>query len=178
MDKQIMLLLLLLVISISLFANLVQAEGFSNSNSSSTTQDQLTAHTAKAMVITCMDFRLIDDAVNYLNAQGYNNNYDEFILAGASLGYNQSTYSAWAETLDKHIELSEQLHDVTEIIVIDHMGCGAYKLFYNKDSISESEEVKLHKENFAKFRKTMKKKHPQFKVRTLLMKLTGEVLEL
>ena len=83
--------LLLLVISISLFANLMQVKRFSDS--SPTTQDQLTA---KALVITCMDFRLIDDAVNYLDAQGYNNNYDEFILAGASLGYNQTTYSAWA----------------------------------------------------------------------------------
>lgn len=178
MDKQIMLLLLLLVISISLFANLLQTEGFSNSNSSSTTQDQLTAHTAKALVITCMDFRLIDDAVNYLNSQGYNNNYDEFILAGASLGYNQSTYSAWTETLDKHIELAEQLHDIKEIIVIDHMSCGAYKIFYNKDSISESDELTLHKENFTKFKQTIGTKYPQLKVKTLLMKLTGEVLEL
>lgn len=176
MEKQTMLLLLLLVISISLFAGLVQTQGFSNS--SIPTQDQLTAHTAKAMVITCMDFRLIDDAVNYLNAQGYNNNYDEFILAGASLGYNQTAYSAWTETLDKHIELAEQLHHIQEVIVIDHMGCGAYKIFYNKDSISESDELELHKQNFAKFKQTINTKYPQLKVKTLLMKLTGEVLEL
>lgn len=34
-----------------------------------------------------MDFRLIDDAVRYLDQEGYNNNYDEFILAGSSLGH-------------------------------------------------------------------------------------------
>ena len=176
MEKQTMFSLLLLVISISLFANLMQVKRFSDS--SPTTQDQLTAHTAKALVITCMDFRLIDDAVNYLDAQGYNNNYDEFILAGASLGYNQTTYSAWAETLDKHIELAEQLHHIKEVIVIDHMNCGAYKIFYNKKTISEEDETALHKENFAKFRKTIKTKYPQLKVKTLLMKLTGEVVDL
>ena len=57
------------------------------------TQNQLKAHTAKAFVITCMDFRLIDDVGTYLDNIGYHNNYDEFILAGASLGYNQTKYS-------------------------------------------------------------------------------------
>jgi carbonic anhydrase len=141
------------------------------------TQDQLKAHTAKAMVITCMDFRLIDDAVKYLDAHGYNNNYDEFILAGASLGYNQTKFTAWTESLDKHIELAEQLHQIKEVIVIDHMSCGAYKILYDKKTISETEETALHQENFVKFKETIKTKYPQLKVKTLLMKLNGEVVE-
>jgi len=35
------------------------------------------------MVLTCIDFRLIDDAIKLMNNEGYN--YDEFILAGAIL---------------------------------------------------------------------------------------------
>ena len=173
MKKQTIFFLILLVISISLIANLMQMERYSYSS-----QDQLTAQNAKAIVISCMDFRLIDDAVHYLNSQGYNNNYDNFILAGASLGYNQTTYSAWAEILNKHIELAEQLHDIKEVIVIDHMGCGAYKLFYNKNAFSENEEIALHKENFDKFRQTITRKYPQLSVKTLLMKLTGEIVNL
>jgi hypothetical protein len=46
------------------------------------TQDQLTAKTAKAMVLSCMDFRLLDDIVHFMNDKGYNNNYDQYILAG------------------------------------------------------------------------------------------------
>ena len=107
------------------------------------TQDQLTAHTAKAIVITCIDFRLIDDAVIYFNSIGLNNNYDEFILAGASLGYNQTTFSAWTETLDNHIVLAEQLHDITGVIVLDHMQCGAYKLLYNQPSMTRQTEIKF-----------------------------------
>jgi len=38
------------------------------------------------MVLSCMDFRLLDDTTVFMNARGYNNNYDQFILAGASLG--------------------------------------------------------------------------------------------
>jgi carbonic anhydrase len=125
------------------------------------TQDQLTAHTAKAMVLTCMDFRLIDDA---------------FILAGASLGYNQPVYSAWSETFDKHIELAEQLHDIKDVIVVDHMQCGAYKIFYNQPSISRENEINMHKENFTLFRQTMNRKYPQLTVTTLLMDLDGSII--
>ena len=124
-----------------------------------------------------MDFRLIDDAVAYLDSQGYNNNYDEFILAGASLGYNQTAYSAWTEAFDKHIELAKQLHHIHEVIVIDHMSCGAYKLLYNKPSLTAAEEVALHKENFAQFRQTMRQRYPECKVKTLLMHLDGTVVD-
>jgi carbonic anhydrase len=174
MGKKYLFFLILLIICISLFSNIIQKI----SSNTLITQDQLTAHTAKAIVITCMDFRLIDDVVRYLDSKGYNNNYDEFILAGASLGYNQTTYSAWTETLDKHIELAEKLHHIKEVIVIDHMNCGAYKIFYDRKSISESDEIALHKDNFIKFKATIKQKYPQLGVKTLLMKLNGEVLEL
>ncbi len=169
------LLILQLLIAIIVYFIFIKSN-FINSNSNFITQDQMTAHHAKAIVITCMDFRLIDDAVRYLDSIGYNNNYDEFILAGATLGYNQTKFTAWAETLDKHIELAENLHDIKEVIVIDHMQCGAYKIFYNKKEISREEEIELHKENFKIFAKTIGTKYPNLKVRTLLMDLDGKII--
>ena len=93
--------------------------------------NQLTSHTAKALVLSCMDFRLIDDEVYYFNNMGYTNNYDKFVLAGASLGYNQTKFPEWKQSLNKHIELAIQLHQINEIIVLEHMNCGAYKILYN-----------------------------------------------
>jgi len=142
------------------------------------TQNQLTVHKAKAIVITCMDFRLIDDAVLFFNSIGLNNNYDEFVLAGASLGYNQTVYSAWSETFDKHIELAEQLHDITDVIVLDHMQCGAYKIFYNLPSIPRADEITLHNENFIKFKQTINQKYPQLTVSAYLMDLDGSIVTL
>lgn len=78
-----------------------------------------------------MDFRLIDDQVTLLNRLGYNNNYDALILAGASLGYNQDTYISWRQTINNQIDLAESFHHIHEIIVIDHMSCGAYRLLLN-----------------------------------------------
>lgn len=170
MTKLLILQLLIVIIVYFIFIK----SNFINNNL--ITQNQMTAHHAKAIVITCMDFRLIDDAVRYLDSIGYNNNYDEFILAGASLGYNQTKFTAWTETLDKHIELAENLHDIKEVIVIDHMQCGAYKIFYDKKEIKREEEIKLHRENFKIFEKTISTKYPNLKVRTLLMDLDGKII--
>ena len=59
------------------------------------TQDQTTAHHAQCFLVNCMDFRLIDDMVYFMNGKGYNNNYDQFTLAGASLGFTQDKYPHW-----------------------------------------------------------------------------------
>ena len=46
---------------------------------------QLNAHEAKAMLLSCMDFRLLDDITRFMDSRGYTNNYDQFILAGRLL---------------------------------------------------------------------------------------------
>jgi hypothetical protein len=56
------------------------------------TQDQRKATEAKCFLVTCMDFQLIDDMVVFMNSLGYNNNYDQFILAGGSLGFTIDKY--------------------------------------------------------------------------------------
>ena len=140
------------------------------------TQNQLTAHTAKAVVLSCMDFRLIDDQVKLLNSLGYNNNYDALILAGASLGYNQNTYLAWRETINTHIELAESLHHIHEIIVIDHMSCGAYRLLLNGGTpLTREEEYAMHLEQFVLFKEKMAEEYPDIPVRVFLMEVSGVI---
>lgn len=39
-----------------------------------------------------MDFRLCDDVTKFMKKKGENKNYDQFVLAGASLGFTQKKY--------------------------------------------------------------------------------------
>jgi carbonic anhydrase len=142
------------------------------------TQDQMTAHKSRAIVLNCMDFRLIDDLERFLYSAGYNNNYDDFVLAGASLGYNQTVYPTWKDVFNTHVELAEQLHEIHEIIIIDHMNCGAYKKFYNRPSIPPEEERTLHRKNLNKMERVLKKKFPTLGVKKYLMNLDGSVEDL
>lgn len=40
------------------------------------TQDQTKAHSAQCFAVACMDFRLVDDTVRFMDSIGLNNNYD------------------------------------------------------------------------------------------------------
>ena len=107
---------------------------------------QTDLHHAKALVLICMDFRLRDNVSCHLNLLGYKNKYDEAILAGASLGYNGFLgYSNWQQYLNDHIQLAYDLHEINEIILIDHMKCGAYSAQYIIST--EAEEWDLHISN-------------------------------
>ena len=145
-------------------------------NKSNVLRDRLAEKTAKALVLTCMDFRFVNDTVQFLNKE-YNDAYNKFSLAGSSLGYNQNTFPEWSITFDKHIELAKDLHDINEIIVVDHMDCGAYRILYDNPSMSKEEEYDLHRKNLDKFKAIMNKNHPSLKVSTFLVDTDGSIDE-
>ncbi len=41
---------------------------------------------AAAIVLTCMDYRLVDDHTNYFNERGMKNKYDHVVLASGTIG--------------------------------------------------------------------------------------------
>jgi len=93
--------------------------------------------TTKAFVLACIDPRYINALEQYLaNTLGVNGfTYDLFILAGASLGGLNTTnancgyaQANWQQTLLEHIQVAILLHNVTQVLVFDHLDCGAYKL--------------------------------------------------
>ena len=140
-------------------------------------RDRLSEYTAKAIVLSCMDFRFVNDKVYFFNASGYRDNYNKFSLAGASLGYNQDSFPAWSETFDKHVELAIDLHQIDEVVVLDHMDCGAYRILYDNPSMSMQEEYELHKVNLNKFKIAMNKKYPSLKVTTFLTNIDGSIVQ-
>ena len=139
-------------------------------------RDRLSENTAKAIVLSCIDFRFVNDEIYFLN-KDRKNNFNLFSLAGASLGYNQNTFPEWGVTFDKHVDLSKQLHDIDEIIVVDHMDCGAYRILYDNQSMSKDEEYKLHQKNLNKFKSLIHKKFPSLKVTMLLINIDGTFSE-
>merc|ERR1712151_280961 len=114
------------------------------------TQDLLTAKTAEVFLISCMDFRLLDDIVMAMDGLGYNNNYDQFIVAGSSLGVIQDKYPHWGKTCIDHMEIAVNLHKFGKVMVIDHEDCGAFKKF-SPELVGNLElERKYHMEHIQK----------------------------
>jgi len=137
---------------------------------------QSTMHHARAMILSCMDFRLVDDMIVRLNEIGYIDNYDAFVLAGASLGYNGIRYTeGWGAQFNEHVRLAIGLHDIKEIIMIDHMKCGAYTLHYG-DVAGTYEEEQHHKNNLAAAAKTLHAEFPDLTIKAFLIDIEGTAL--
>jgi carbonic anhydrase len=134
------------------------------------------AGATEALLMTCMDFRLIDETERYMTGRGLRDKYDQIILAGASLGAVTDRYPAWNKTFWEHLDLGLKLHHIHTVIVMDHRDCGAYKAILGEDFTKDrAKETAVHTEKLREIRKQVVAKHPALKVELLLMSLDGTV---
>lgn len=138
------------------------------------TQDKFHAHDAKAMLVSCMDFRLREDIYKTMIERGYDVNYDQFILAGVSLGIIQTQNPNWGSSLIEHIKISSSLHHIAQIILLDHLDCGAYKTFCPHIK-NEDDEYREHVKNLDLAAKRLQDEFPNIKIKKKIMHLDGTV---
>jgi hypothetical protein len=131
---------------------------------------------AEAMLLTCMDFRLMDDIVRYMDRRKLTDKYDHVILAGASLGAQTDKYPAWGKTFWEHLEVAIQLHHIERVIVMDHRDCGAYKVILGQDFAKDPKaELAVHTQQLKSIEAAIRAKYPKLGVDLLLMDLKGQV---
>jgi carbonic anhydrase len=128
------------------------------------------------LLLSCMDYRLIDDLVTFMDSRGLQGNYDHVILAGASLGAVTDKMPDWGHTFWEHLDTAIQLHHIKKVMVIDHRDCGAYKLLLGDAAVKDpATELASHTEELHRLRALIKTKHADLEVELGLMELTGEV---
>ncbi len=131
------------------------------------------------LLLTCMDFRLVDDVETYMNARGLKDKYDHVILAGASLGALNDRFPAWSEVFWQHLDLAIQLHEVHRVMLLDHRDCGAYKMILGEAAVKDPDtELKAHVKQLYAVRNAILAKHPHMEVEIGLMALDGAVLQI
>lgn len=136
-------------------------------------------HKAKACVLMCMDFRFQKATQQWLEEQGYLGNCDEVVVAGASRDLVAPIEEFHKDALLRQIELSVNLHDPDEIVVIDHQDCGGYAQDNTIPSGLDKEEDKAKSKVFAdKAKKVLEEKFLGKKIVTVYATLKGEVEEL
>jgi hypothetical protein len=99
------------------------------------TQNIHTATNAKTIVLHCIDFRFIHLIKQNLNIMKLHTNYDEIVLAGSSLHINcnhtDCQYNnTFRDYFHKHVNIAKTLHNISDVIIIEHENCLAYKRLY------------------------------------------------
>ncbi|MGE0608537.1 MAG: hypothetical protein AB7O62_15685 [Pirellulales bacterium] len=140
------------------------------------------------LLLSCMDPRLLDDTVEFMNHDNLCNRYDHVILAGAALGALggcNKKYSHWKKTFFDHLAGACELHAIEEVYILEHRGCGAYhKIFkvappFGDSQEDQAEEAACHLEYAKKLEveivKWGRQHHRKLKVKSFLMDLRGRV---
>jgi len=80
----------------------------------------------KALILTCMDYRYPRRVLDVMQRLRPGLAYDQFILAGAALG---ACRKDWRKMLVDHVVAANVHlgHNITDIFLLDHRDCGAYK---------------------------------------------------
>lgn len=139
-------------------------------------QSSRAAGHTEALVLSCMDYRLVDDTEHYFTERGMKDKYDHIVLAGASLGAVTDKYPAWNQTFWDHLGVAIQLHNIVKVIVLDHRDCGAYKVIIGEDfGKTPEKETAVHTAQLNKLMQQIKAKYPSLEVELLLMDLAGKV---
>jgi hypothetical protein len=134
------------------------------------------AGATEALLLNCMDFRLVNEVSTYMNERGMTNQYDQVILAGASLAVATDKFPAWSETFWQHLEIAIRLHQIQRVIAMDHRDCGAYRVALGQDFAQDPVgETAIHTEHLHAFRDLVKQHHSDLEVELLLMALDGRV---
>ncbi|MDP1739257.1 MAG: hypothetical protein Q8L23_17670 [Caulobacter sp.] len=131
------------------------------------------------LLLTCMDFRLVDDIETYMNARGLTGKYDHVVLAGAALGALNDRFPAWSEVFWQHLDLAIELHEVHRVMLLDHRDCGAYKMILGEAAVKDADtELKSHVKQLYALRSAILVKHPHMEVEIGLMSLDGVVTQI
>lgn len=131
---------------------------------------------ADALLLCCMDYRLVDDVTRYMEGREMKNDYDQVILAGASLGALNERFTDWGKTFREHVAIAKDLHHINKVIVMDHRDCGAYKVLLGEDLAGDpARERDVHARYQRALAGVITAAHPDLQVELLLMALDGSV---
>lgn len=86
------------------------------------------------LLLSCMDQRLLDDTVRFMNGLNLQNRYDQVALAGGAMGAHRLNppTSVWLPVFFEHLKAAiDVLHrPIKDVFLFEHLDCGAYKYLH------------------------------------------------
>jgi len=139
-------------------------------------------HACSTIIFHCIDFRFAADIKAYLEKEGLIGDVDIVSLAGSAKNLVNPAKETDAEFVMRQLDISKRLHEVTQVVLMNHMDCGAYGGRAAFDSV-QSEHAK-HASDLMAAREMILAKYPDLLVENVIAhiddagKIRFEVLEL
>ena len=136
----------------------------------------------ESTLFNCIDPRFTTLSWQYMGLlQGVSrdkleDNYSHFVMAGGPIGAVHPKFEAWHKTYWDNLDVTVSLHKIKRVVGITHRDCGAAKLAFGADAVSDKDkETEAHSEALSMFRKEVNKRHPKLSVITGIMNTNGRV---
>lgn len=120
------------------------------------------SHNCKNLLIRCMDFRLRDELLNWIEGSGlFEGGFDVISLAGSSKSLSDGSQEIKDYFLQQ-VSVSTDLHHADRVIVFHHSDCGAYAKDYS--FISKEEEKDKQVSDMQITKRILLEKYPNVEV--------------
>jgi carbonic anhydrase len=130
----------------------------------------------QAMLLSCIDPRMVAPVYKYMDQRGLTGQYSQFVIAGAAIAVVAPSFEAWRPAFWDNLATSVELHRITKLIAIDHRDCGAAQIAYGASSIADPAiETETHRTALAEFRRAVGERQPKLTIETGLMALDGSI---
>lgn len=127
------------------------------------------SHHCKALILHCIDFRFGKAIKIFLEKNQLLDNCDIVSLAGAAKNLITPIAQSYTEMVLKQIEISRRLHQISQIILMNHTDCGAYG---GREAFESAKaEQEQHVSDMKKSEEIINKNFPDLKVRKVLAKI-------
>lgn len=101
------------------------------------------------LLLSCMDQRLLDETVGFMNDLNLHNRYDHLTLAGGSMGAAQlfsnvvvtktTVKLPWKKVFFDHLDaaINTLKREIKDVFLLEHLDCGAYKELYPSEQVKK-----------------------------------------
>jgi len=122
--------------------------------------------TCRAVMLRCIDFRLNEAILAWLKERGLEADCDTVGMAGAARNLASPAAPSDREFVLKQLDIARKLHDIKEVILMNHTDCGAYgrRAAFSSDSA----ERKAHEEDLRMAKEIVIAALPEVTVRKAL----------
>ena len=133
----------------------------------------------KALVLSCIDYRILEAERYFLSLQNLGGQYDWTALAGASLALSGMPHQYDAEAFWDQLDISSRLHHIQKVIILDHEDCDVYRYKIDPSLTSNPElELTTHTEYLSRAYWAIRDRYPDLNIELYFVKLNTEVKQI
>lgn len=133
----------------------------------------------KALVLSCIDYRILEAERYFLSLQNLGGQYDFVALAGASLALSGLPHQYDAEAFWDQLDISYRLHQIKKVMILDHEDCSVYEYKIDPNLANSPQlELSTHTEYLSRAYWAIRDRYPDLNIELYFVKLNTEVKQI